>query len=72
MYDDIQETEEIQIIPVNVIGEWDFKTDVPYFWKTKKKLNGHLKKYVIHMICPLMSDICTYLSVVIYFLRFLC
>ena len=28
---DIQETEEIQIIPVNVIGEWDFKTDVPYF-----------------------------------------
>ena len=31
MYDDIQETEEIQIIPVNVIGEWDFKTDVPYF-----------------------------------------
>ena len=73
MYDDIQETDVIQIIPVNVIGEWDLKPMChTLFWKIKKKLNRHLKKYVIPLIYPLISDICTYHSVVIYFQGWSC
>lgn len=29
--DDIQDTEEIQIVPVKVMGEWDFMGDEPVF-----------------------------------------
>ena len=28
-WDDIQDTEEIQILPVNVVGDWDFKEEKP-------------------------------------------
>ena len=30
-WDDIQDTEEIQILPVNVVGDWDFKEEKPTF-----------------------------------------
>ena len=29
--DDIQDTEEIQILPIKVVGEWDFSEDKPVF-----------------------------------------
>ena len=30
-WDDIQDTEEIQILPVNVVGDWDFKEEKPTY-----------------------------------------
>ena len=30
-WDDIQDTKEIQILPVNVVGDWNFKEEKPTF-----------------------------------------
>ena len=29
--DDIQDAEEVQILPIQVLGDWDFNSDKPYF-----------------------------------------
>ena len=29
--DDIQDAEEVQILPIQVLGDWDFTSDKPYF-----------------------------------------
>ena len=34
--DDIEDTDEIQILPIQVLGEWDFTKEMPYFLLTNE------------------------------------